>query len=33
MERVENTLKGEIEDLLEKRKVLEDINQNLKNQI
>ena len=33
MERVEATLKAEIEDLLDKRRVLEDINQNLKTQI
>lgn len=33
MERIENTLKNEIEDLLDKRKLLEEINQNLKNQI
>ena len=33
LERVEATLKAEIEDLLEKRRALEDINQNLKNQI
>jgi myosin heavy subunit len=33
MEHIEGTLKAEIEDLLDKRKTLEDINQNLKNQI
>ena len=33
MDIIENTLKGEIDDLLDKRRSLEDINQNLKNQI